>query len=540
MKRNFILGFGLIAFIFIVSGLFIYSNLSSIAKNHTITRDHQDIINLYLDIENEVKDIQIELHERWVGHTKDNAILGVYVLKSEDLLSRIRNTYGIHKHEAICNNCHHVAQKLNAPDKDLARHLSKLKEKINLIMANNATSTFALEKETEIEVSGIVDIINSLSLETRSMHGMMNKYMEASNASSRHLVVIAIISSFILSLIIMTFTIRSIMNPINRLIAEIEKTSDGDYTSKVDVVMNDEISSIARSFNAMKDNLKESDSQKKELIEKLQDFNNKLEKRVHAATEKLRIAHENLVRTEGLAIAGTLASGVAHELSSPLSTLMGYSQLINNKVPEEFGVAPYCNLMEKEIKRCEHILKGILDSVRTPNEEKSLIDINAMIIESVLFISLRAGCKNVFVKDDLDPQIPHVMANPIGLRQVLLNIIINAIQAMPDGGELRISTSFAEKDKKVVVSISDTGHGIAKNDIGKIFKTFYTTKKTGTGLGLSISYGIIKEHGGDITIKSEIGKGSTFEISLPVSVDSAASVTRGDAGLTNNTLEQRL
>lgn len=540
MKRNFILGFGLIAFIFIGSGLFIYSNLKSIDKNHTIIRDHQEIMNLYLDIANEVKDIQIELHERWVGHEKNDAILGVYIHRSEDLLDRIRNTYGIYKHEALCSNCHHAALKFNNPDKDLSLHLSKLKEKINLIKAANATSSFAFEKESEKEVSAIIDIINSVSLETRSMHGIMNKYLEASNDSARLLVASAIISSFVISFIIIIITLRSIMNPINRLVAGLQKTSTGDYTSKVDVFTDDEIGFIARTYNTMIDNLNEADSQKVELIRKLNELNCSLSERVHAATEKLRIAHENLVRTEGLAIAGTLASGVAHELSSPLSTLTGYCQMINRKVPEEFGIAQYCNVMEKEIERCEHILKGILNSVRTPNKEKSLIDINAMIIESALFVSLRADCKNVLVKDDLNPDIPHIMANPIGLRQVLMNIIVNALEAMPGGGELRISTFFAEADKKVVVSISDTGHGISESDIGKIFKSFYTTKKTGTGLGLSISYGIIKDHCGDIKIRSEIGKGSTFDIFLPVSADPAAADTGENAGLTDNTIEQRL
>jgi two-component system NtrC family sensor kinase len=292
--------------------------------------------------------------------------------------------------------------------------------------------------------------------------------------------------------------------------------SNGRFDSKVDIASNDEFGYIARNFNAMADNLKKSMREKDAVTQELNELNCTLEKRVILKTQELREAHNNLIRTEGLAIAGTIASSIAHELSTPLSTLMGYCQLINRKIPEEIGIAPYCNIMEKEIERCSTIMTGMLNLTRISNEEKSLTDINAMITDMLLIVRIQADCANVTVKDELDPSIPHIMVNSLGLRQVFMNIIINALQSMPDGGEIHIATSLAEAGKKIEVTISDTGCGISETDMSRIFKSFYTTKKTGTGLGLSICYAIIQAHDGNIRVKSEIGKGTTINVFLPV------------------------
>ncbi|MBI5739617.1 MAG: HAMP domain-containing protein [Nitrospirae bacterium] len=516
MKRKLIIGIGLIALIFSLSGLYSYSKLASIAVNQRLAHDHQRIVTLYLAVGNRMKDMQIELHERWVGHSKDSAVLTENMRKCERLLSKIKTTYSSHKQEAVCNSCH-VSPQPQVPFRDLDIHFLRLKEKVNLITANDATSMFELEKKAEKDITEIISAITRLTLSARAMNESLQKSMETANIYSRRLIIISIVLSFVLSSIIMTVTIRSVMGPIQKLASGIEKTSAGDYTSKVDVANDDEIGLLTNTFNTMTDKLNEAAGQKEAYMKSLREINRKLEKNIHEVTEELKATHENMRRIDALALVGTVASNLAHQLATPLATLMGYCRLIEGKVPAELGLANLFNSMNKEIADCRNILTGTLDFVRTPEKDKTPTDINEMMTELLRFACFHATCKNVVVKQNLDPGIPRIMASARGLRQVFMNIMVNALEAMPDGGTLTITTSAAEEGKGVLVSIIDTGHGISRSDLEKIFSSFYTTKKFGTGLGLSISYGIVSNHGGNIAVRSESGKGATFDIFLPVS-----------------------
>jgi two-component system NtrC family sensor kinase len=347
------------------------------------------------------------------------------------------------------------------------------------------------------------------------MNEGLEKYKLTSINRSIYSIIIALTASLMLSLIVIVLTVRSITGPVNVLVRGIGRVSTGDFDSKVNITSHDEIGYIADTFNDMIVNLKEVTLKKEELMSELREINIDLEERVRQATEELRMAHEKMLHTETLSIVGTFASGVAHEMATPLSSLISYVQMLKGKFQGRKGVEDL-NIIEGELHRLRIILGGMLDFARVPKKEKLSTDINSIINELMSLLRYQKEYKNIMVKTDVDTGIPAISAVPGQLKQVFMNIIMNALQAMPDGGELTVSTSATGDNKKVIIRIEDTGYGISRDVIDRVFQPFYTNKKSGTGLGLSISYGIIKGHHGDITVESRVDKGTVFTITLPV------------------------
>lgn len=280
---------------------------------------------------------------------------------------------------------------------------------------------------------------------------------------------------------------------------------------------------MAEAFNNMVEKLNSTMEEKDTLLRKLREFNEELEKKVKDATEELRLTHENMVRAETLAAIGTLSAGVSHEISTPLNTILGYTQLVASELNDDSPIKKDLQIIEQEVVRCKRIVQGLLDFARSPRYEEKLTDMNRILNETLTLLDYQPSMKRIVIKKDMESNINQVEADQLQLKQVFINIILNAVQAMPEGGELKITTRNINNG--IEVAISDTGIGIPEAERKKIFQPFYTTKRDGTGLGLSISYSIIKEHGGEIYVDSEIGKGTTFRIFLPVSHNDA--LTKG-------------
>jgi len=264
----------------------------------------------------------------------------------------------------------------------------------------------------------------------------------------------------------------------------------------------------------MTDKLSEMTMQKETLLNELTDLNNDLERRVLEATAELRNAQEMALRNETLSVVGTFASGVAHELATPISTIISYFGMVKGRLSAQD--AEDAEIIEGELRRCRNILGNMLNFASAPETDKSLTDVNAIIRDILVLIKYQTEYKKVGINTELDSGLPDIMAVSGQLRQVFMNIIVNALQSVSEKGEVSVATSAAGDGRHIVIRISDTGCGIPRSEMNKIFSPFYTTKESGTGLGLSISYGIIKSHGGDIEVQSEQGEGTTFNIRLPV------------------------
>jgi len=474
---------------------------------------------------NKLKDMQLHLYLYELGDiVQANQVIND-VRASENLLNEMRSSYDKFKTNDTCKSCHVSKRNINSIYSLFHESIEDIKDYSNAAIVGRGALSVKKAKEESMKRGAIAQArMNSFLDRMLTMDTELNTYIEHMRFHQNNLVVIGAACYVIISGIIIIIILRSITSPMKRLIQGIQKASSGDFNSKIRVSSDDEMGFLSIAFNNLTSNLSDMMVENEHLLRDLHEINNTLEQRIAKKKEELKIAHDNMLRMESIAIAGTLAFGVAHELSTPLSTLMGYCDLINTKIPEGHGVKKFCNLLGKEVERCMDILAGMLDFAKVPDDQKQLTDINSMLTDILLLISLQKNYKNVNVTENMEPALPQIMANPSGLRQVFMNIIINALQAMPDGGELSISTSVVEDGRNIMVSISDSGHGIPENDINKIFTSFYTTKKTGTGLGLSISHGIVKGHNGFISVKSEKGKGTTFNIFLPVTVKSEASV----------------
>ena len=232
---------------------------------------------------------------------------------------------------------------------------------------------------------------------------------------------------------------------------------------------------------------------------------------------KLLEAQTRLLQAEKMASLGRLAAGVAHEINNPLSGILMFASMVLEELPEDDPHREDLQQIVKETLRCKEIVKSLLEFSRQSEIKIEPVDVNAIIEDELKFLEKQTIFAKVKIVKQLNPAIPKVRGNSGQLKQVFMNIMVNAADAMPDGGTLTIRTYASPDLKKVYVEFTDTGVGIPKENLNKIFDPFFTTKPVGkgTGLGLSTSYGIIKSHKGNIEVESEVGKGTTFRIELP-------------------------
>jgi signal transduction histidine kinase len=311
--------------------------------------------------------------------------------------------------------------------------------------------------------------------------------------------------TFLVSLFIIIFGIfianylsRILSKPILKLTDAVRRLSQGDTEVKVEGQTEDEIGILGNAFNQMIVDLKKS--------------------------------REQLIQQEKLASVGQLAAGVAHELNNPLVGILGYSQFALEKISKKplrdltrDDIRTYSQYLEdigNQAKRCKTIVQNLLKFARSSTKVAfEPVDLNSVLMDTLAFLCHQMQMSKVELITNLADSLPKVMGNFSQLRQVFTNIILNAVQAMPQGGELRVSTEMIDEKKRKMIRItfSDTGCGIPKENLDKVFEPFFTAKKVGegTGLGLSVSYGIVKDHGGDIQVESTKGEGSTFTVILP-------------------------
>jgi signal transduction histidine kinase len=279
---------------------------------------------------------------------------------------------------------------------------------------------------------------------------------------------------------------RKIIRPVLTLNQGVQRVGRGELGAVIDVVGHGEIKELSLAFNEMSAKLKES-------------------------VDAIKTAQENLVRTEKLYALGEFSAGLAHEIKNPLTSMKMLMQ-----TAKERG-APLCttdiSIIEGEINRIDRIVKEFLAFARPAKADLVTTDINEIAKEVVILSRPKIEQANINIAELYDYGIPKVKAHADGLKQVFLNIVLNAVQAMEEGGTLTISTS-SDTDS-VAACVRDTGRGIPDENLKRIFDPFFTTKEDGTGMGLAIAYSIMREHGGQIEIDSVMNKGTVVSILLP-------------------------
>lgn len=234
--------------------------------------------------------------------------------------------------------------------------------------------------------------------------------------------------------------------------------------------------------------------------------------------EQRRLMQKQMAQADKLASIGELSSGIAHEINNPLGIILGYTQLLLRSEDPQADRYNDLKTIEKHVQSCKSIVEDLLNFARTSSPQKAELDIHAVIEDVIGFVRHHSNLDTIQIETRFAGKLPSVLMDEKKIKQVLINLLMNAIHAVERNGAITITTGVNESASRVMVEVADTGHGIARENLTRIFDPFFTTKPTGegTGLGLSVSYGIIKGHGGNITVKSAPGKGAAFTLFLPI------------------------
>ena len=361
---------------------------------------------------------------------------------------------------------------------------------------------------------------------------------------SRHLFLAYFVLDFLLLLGLGSFMLsRVVVVPIRKLLAATKRIAAGDYRHSVRVPGSVEIADLSESFNTMAEVLEKKRMEVEQTVDSLE-----------RANKELQTAREEAVRSEKMASVGLLAAGMAHEIGTPLSAIIGYAGILRDELQDDTIKADYLRRIEAESGRIDRIVRGLLDYARPTAVHCEPVDVAELVEETVDLLNGQGALKQITTTLRLDGNLPQLFVDPHRLQQVLINLIINARDAMAAGGELEVTAragmvempfsksalapvsvmgrrkddfhgAFSQSyiDSRDVgcwlaIAIKDSGEGITAENLGRIFDPFFTTKEPGkgTGLGLAISARIIDSFGGRIIAESEAGTGSVMTVWLPV------------------------
>jgi two-component system, NtrC family, sensor kinase len=338
------------------------------------------------------------------------------------------------------------------------------------------------------------------------MHSLLDAYRNRSAALTLLLIALT-------SLSLTLFTQKLVNRPVRELLEHTKMLSRGELDSVVPSFANDELGELADSFNSMTLNLKKARGE-------LEGWGRNLEQMVQQRTQEVTQIQAQLIRSEKLASLGELVAGIAHEINNPLTGILVFSSLIQSSPKLDETLKNDIQTVMRETNRCAGIVKGLLEFARCSPPQKGLGSVNDISEAALSLIEHQILFQDITVVREYGREIPLLLLDPNQFEQVLVNMFLNAGQAMQGEGLLTVATGIVPDQGGVFVKISDNGCGIPEANLAKIFDPFFSTKENkGTGLGLSVSYGIIEKHGGRIDVQSEMGTGTTFTILLPLLPD---------------------
>jgi two-component system NtrC family sensor kinase len=435
----------------------------------------------------------------------------------------------------------------SAKDWELIVSHSKESHRASLSLSKNQMDRLKKDKDLsslhDVGEEKWLEVIVPLHLGTKVIGGirLVSSLDEAQAFLSKKRDRAVILTFFSILVILITLTIlfgRLVGNPIQKLVEAMSRAEKGDLETEAHIQSEDELGKLGKNFNRMLRTIRETHEQNVQLLRQVSQFNEELTRKIEAATselakrnEELRLLNEalfesqrQLSQSEKLAAVGQVTAAMAHQIGTPLNSISGYIQLIlqdGNLQPKDRG---RLEIIESQLDRLADSVKHLLSFTRQPKPQLKSLEVNEVLEELIHLSEPWFLARNVKLAKHLSPNLPPILGDLTHLQTLFLNLITNALDAMPKGGVLTIKTrqglpSPSLKDGRwLEIAMTDTGIGITEESKKRIFEPFFTTKKMGggTGLGLAICEKIVKEHSGKIEIESEVGKGSTFLISLPV------------------------
>jgi two-component system NtrC family sensor kinase len=340
--------------------------------------------------------------------------------------------------------------------------------------------------------------------------------------SSRRMIAYTGCALLLIALLSWFFIWQVVGHPVKALERGTHRLAAGDLGYQIDVHSNDEIGELAHSFNVMSRQLQ---AEHNENVA----WTHTLEQRVEHKTSELKRAHEHALHTEKMASIGKMAAVLAHEINNPLSGILTYAKLVRKwtdrqEMPRDDGgrarrqeIGDSLDLIASESRRCGDLVKNLLTFSRTTPINLQPANLNQVVDRSLRLVQHQLDLAGIQVQPQLDPDLPPVVCDAAQIEQVILALVMNALDAMPQGGNLWIVTSFSHEPDHVRIVVRDDGSGIPPEILPRIFEPFLTTKETGrgVGLGLAISHSILERHHGSIAVESDVGRGTTFTVTLP-------------------------
>jgi len=419
----------------------------------------------------------------------------------------------VDKKAEACYACHAQSQplaRLNRPDRfriyrDGGRH--RVLGIITPIENQSTCSNAACHAHpAEQQILGVLDTDLSLA----------KADVQVAESSSRTILYTGC-ALLLITLLTWFFVWRVVGVPVKALRRGTERLAQGQLGYQIDVASKDEIGELAHSFNEMSLQLRAEHSQNLA-------WTQTLEARVEQKTRELKRAHEHALQTEKMASIGKMAAVLAHEINNPLSGILTYSKLLRKWVDREDRgperrqeICDSLDLIASESRRCGDLVRNLLTFSRTTPMNLQATDLNLVVDRSVRLVQHQLELSGIQLQLQLAPDLPLVQCDASQIEQVLLALVMNAIDAMPQGGNLWLTTCFHKENAKVQIIVRDDGLGIAPEILPRLFEPFLTTKESGhgVGLGLAISRSILERHRGDIEVQSEVGRGTTFTVTLP-------------------------
>jgi two-component system NtrC family sensor kinase len=442
------------------------------------------------------------------------------IFNSEGLIvfSSVANERGhtVDLEEEACTRCHMEGEPLSHPEETELSRIFRAADGQRLLglitPIYNATACASVECHANPEdqqVLGVIDMQLSLAGIDQTLQRHNRRFLY-------HICLLMLVIASTCGLFVWGF----VHLPVKALIRGTEYIRQGHLEHRIPMQSRSEMGRLAASFNKMSEDLGQAQGELKE-------WTRTLEQRVEEKTRSLQEAQDHLVQVEKMASLGTLAAVVAHEINNPLSGVLTYTKLAHKmmggegpKAEQVDSIRTYLKTMEAEIARCGDIVSNLLEFSRKSGSATEQADLNGIVERTLLLIAHKLRLQEIQLKKDLYPEVPPVTCDADQIQQALLAIFMNAVDAMPGGGELKVATRFGpgteEHGRSVVIEITDSGIGIAPEVMGRLFDPFFTTKtdKKSVGLGLSVAHGIVKSHHGKIDVQSKPGR-TTFRITLP-------------------------
>lgn len=427
----------------------------------------------------------------------------------------------VNKEAEACTRCHAQAKPLERLDRP---------DRMRIYVGRDGTRVLGLISPIENEPDCSNAACHAHSASGTRVLGVLDTDLSLAHVDQslrdrqRAMALFTALSIFMVSMISAAFIWVMVRKPVRQLIAGTQHVAEGDLDYSIPVGAGDEIGSLAASFNRMTGELKKARTE-------ITEWTRTLEARVREKSDELARATQQLVQSEKMASLGKLAAVVAHEINNPLAGILTYTKLVSRllekgmdggaRLPE---AKRHLEIIENESRRCGNIVKNLLTFARQAPLNPQKNDLNAISARCLLLVGHQMQLQSIDLEKNFDAALPPIYCDAGQVQQALLAVLMNAIEAMPRGGRLRVATHYDAARRAGRVVVTDEGPGIPPEVVPRIFEPFFTTKEEGkgVGLGLAIAFGIIQQHGGSIEVVSTGQRGTTFTVFLPEDAQAGA------------------